>query len=189
MASLLGEIQAFPGAPPPWLSMALSQHSQPMLGSQDGQGAVPASLRAQPTIRVTHLSPQPQHCSRLEMSQLGAARGSGWPQATWPHLGGALHCSGVLLGTKDRTVFLWERRIPNSSGGSVKWVEFALPWYNSSGCVRIAPGTGHTWLSPRGASPFSWMGRRCCRGVPSCRSCSGCAGSAAPVWKVGGANL
>lgn len=34
MASLLGEIQAFPGAPPPWLSMALSQHSQPMLGSQ-----------------------------------------------------------------------------------------------------------------------------------------------------------
>lgn len=72
-------------------------------------------------------------------------------------------------------VFCWEQRTGRCfcgsaefqilPGGSVKWVEFALPWYNSSGCVRIAPGTGHTWLSPRGASPFSWMGRRCCRGV------------------------
>lgn len=37
---------------------------------------------------------------------------------------------------------------PNSrfSWGSIKWVEFTLPWYNSSDCVRIAPGMGHTWL-------------------------------------------
>lgn len=32
------------------------------------------------------------------------------------------------------------------SWGSIKWVEFTLPWYNSSDCVRIAPGIGHAWL-------------------------------------------
>lgn len=51
--------------------------------------------------------------------------------------------------------------------GSIKWVEFTLPWYNSSDYVRIAPGIGHIWLSFLITSLFSWIARKCYRLVSS----------------------
>lgn len=159
MTSLLGEIQAFPGAAPAWLC---PRHSQLTVPGRTGSSA---SLTQGTTGHPCDTSVTPT--SALFQAGEVSAGSCTWLMMTAGKVASPWSSFALcqcFAGNKVRMVFLWECRIPNSSGGSVKWVGFVFPWHSSSGCVRIAPGTGHTWLSSLGASPFSWMGRKCCCG-------------------------
>lgn len=168
------------------------RHSQPMLGSQVPGGAGSSPSLAQGT--ADH--PCPCDTSVTPTSALFQAGDVSAGSCRWLMMTAGNVASPWREELCTVPVFCWEQRTGRCfcgsaefRMGSVKRVEFAFPWHNSSGCVRTAPGTGHTWLSSLGASPFSWMGRKCCCVAPSCHSCSGCAGSVTLVWKVGGANL